>query len=91
MNRPALPPQVVFIGSRFPPSVLGGLADLLTWLWESASPDTQQRRHASPCRPLGTGGSSLPPLGQGLVHLIGNTPVIRIKSLSEQTGCEVRW
>ncbi|KAI3433760.1 hypothetical protein D9Q98_003567 [Chlorella vulgaris] len=81
--------RVVFIGSRFPPSVLGGLADLLTWLWESASPDTQQRRHASPCRPLGTGGSSLPPLGQGLVHLIGNTPVIRIKSLSEQTGCEI--
>ena len=34
--------------------------------------------------------SSLRPCGQGLADLIGNTPLIRITSLSEQTGCEVR-
>jgi len=29
------------------------------------------------------------PVGEGLAALIGNTPLIRIRSLSEQTGCEV--
>ena len=28
-------------------------------------------------------------VAQGLVDIIGNTPLVRIKSLSEQTGCEV--
>ena len=34
--------------------------------------------------------SSLRPVGQGLADLIGNTPLIRLASLSEQTGCQVR-
>lgn len=34
--------------------------------------------------------SSLRPVGEGLPDLVGNTPLIRLKSLSEQTGCEVR-
>lgn len=35
------------------------------------------------------GASSLLRVGEGLVDLIGNTPLIRIRSLSEETGCEV--
>lgn len=35
--------------------------------------------------------SSLRPVGEGLADLIGNTPLIRLASLSEQTGCQVRW
>ncbi len=34
--------------------------------------------------------SSLRPVGEGLADLIGNTPLIRLASLSEQTGCQVR-
>lgn len=34
--------------------------------------------------------SSLRPVGEGLADLIGNTPLVRLASLSEQTGCEVR-
>ncbi|KAI7845595.1 hypothetical protein COHA_000882 [Chlorella ohadii] len=33
--------------------------------------------------------SSLRPVGQGLADLIGNTPLIRLASLSEQTGCQI--
>jgi cysteine synthase A len=33
--------------------------------------------------------SRLRHVGEGLADLVGNTPLIRIKSLSEQTGCEV--
>ncbi|PSC75522.1 cysteine synthase 2 [Micractinium conductrix] len=35
------------------------------------------------------GASSLLRVGEGLVDLIGNTPLIRIRSLSEETGCEI--
>ena len=30
-------------------------------------------------------------LRNGLIHAVGNTPLIRINSLSEATGCEVSW
>lgn len=33
--------------------------------------------------------SSLRPVGEGLADLVGNTPLIRLRSLSEATGCEV--
>ena len=33
--------------------------------------------------------SSLRPVGEGLADLVGNTPLIRLRSLSEETGCEV--
>lgn len=35
--------------------------------------------------------SSLRPVGEGLADLVGNTPLIRLRSLSEETGCEVGW
>ena len=61
--------------------------DLLgSWrLRERADGGQQQEQQQS-----GNTGSSLRPVGEGLADLIGNTPLIRLKSLSEQTGCEVR-
>lgn len=32
-----------------------------------------------------------PAVCQGLADLVGNTPLVRLRSLSEQTGCEVGW
>ena len=49
--------------------------------------------HGSPQRPRrptpNSSSSSSPALGSGLPALIGSTPLIRIASLSEATGCEI--
>lgn len=73
----------LYLRSRLPgqpPSLLQYLAEMLGSLL--------------PCQPhaalhLRGASSSLRPVGEGLADLVGNTPLIRIRSLSEQTGCEV--
>lgn len=77
--------QVFFAHSRFPRTVVYGITDLATWLATGRS--SEDARDAQ-LRPLSCAGS-LRPVGEGLASLVGNTPLIRLKSLSEQTGCEV--
>ncbi|KAL4430687.1 hypothetical protein ABPG75_005943 [Micractinium tetrahymenae] len=50
---------------------------------------TLLRGHPHVALHLRGASSSLRPVGEGLADLVGNTPLIRIRSLSEQTGCEI--
>lgn len=55
---------------------------LLKFRWREAN---DELRHAA--RPTGRSGRALN-ICQGLLSLVGNTPLVRIRSLSEETGCE---
>jgi hypothetical protein len=68
---------------------LNSLADLLGSWCHSERADAGQQRQRLQQNGDNT-GSSQRAVGEGLADLIGNTPLIRLKSLSEQTGCEVR-
>ncbi|EER29741.1 hypothetical protein D8B26_003676 [Coccidioides posadasii str. Silveira] len=54
---------------------------------------SQQKQHDTDCNQSKTAGFSLnhgpPPISNGIEGCIGNTPLIRIKSLSEATGCDI--
>ena len=82
--------QVLASRAQFPSTVLYGVADLVAWLWTGASSEErrgEQARHRH--HPRGA-ASGCRPVGEGLADLVGHTPLIRLRSLSEQTGCEVR-
>jgi hypothetical protein len=65
---------------------VASLVDLLgSWRRCERTDAWQQRQQQN-----GNTSSSPRSLGEGLADVIGNTPLIRLKSLSEQTGCEVR-
>ena len=65
---------------------VASLVDLLgSWRRCERTDAGQQRQQQN-----GNTSSSPRSVGEGLADLIGNTPLIRLKSLSEQTGCEVR-
>lgn len=77
--------QVFIAPAPFPRTAVCGLADLAMWLVMGRSSEGGREPHRRPAR----ASSRLRPVGEGLADLVGNTPLIRIRSLSEQTGCEV--
>lgn len=83
----------IFIGGAFLAGVLVTIAlkELHRQRFETAP--TNQKRESSPTSHdedlLNSVRSGPPAIVEGVEGCIGNTPLFRIKSLSDETGCEI--